>query len=367
MARTGRGSSSRVVVLIAASILLHAACGDDDETESDASGGVAGSGAGNGKTSGTSGVAGQSQGGARGGSTGTPDAGISGQSRGGTAQTEGGSGPTEGGTTQTEGGSSPTEGGTTQTEGGSSPTEGGTTQTEGGTPSAAGAGGGIGEPCEGEVVDGECISLAPFQRVQSAKRTAGTAATSDVVTLAANTRNGNLLVLGVGVVWSTTVNTVTVPAGFTLVEQRNNTTGPSAHETAALYLWESAPALPAATGATVSVGDSQARLYLVLTEYAGLRATGALDQKASQAGTGTPSPGTTAQTSMANELWLMLAVSRGGSGHSAPSNGFALVQTLATGAGSFSFSERLVTERGMATSSVVASGDYAAIIATLRR
>jgi hypothetical protein len=60
-------------------------------------------------------------------------------------------------------------------------------------------------------------------------------------------------------------------------------------------------------------------------------------------------------------------MSRGGAGHSDPTGDFAFVETFATGAGSFSYAERLVTQRGLATTSVTGSGDYASVIATLRR
>jgi hypothetical protein len=186
------------------------------------------------------------------------------------------------------------------------------------------------------------------------------------VKLSADSKSGSLLVLGVGVIWNAAAQTITVPPGFTLIERRDNSTT-TAHETAALYVSENALALAAATGVTVTVADSQARQYLVLAEYAGLLSSGALDQKASQAGTGEHSTGTTAITTMDNELWLAITASRGGFAHTAPTNGFAFVQQMTTGAGAFSLTTRQVTERGTATTSVTGSGDYAAVVATFRR
>jgi len=216
----------------------------------------------------------------------------------------------------------------------------------------------------GELVNGACRPA--FARAQSAKQTAGKASASDVVKLAADSHAGNLLLLSVGVVWSAASTTITVPPAFTLVERRDNSVG-AAHESAALYLAEGAASLPAATGVTVSVGEANARLYLGLAEYSGFRESGVLDQVASSSGTGTPSTGSTAQTTADDELWFMLVISRGGGGHTDPSNGFTFLQTVATGAGTFSFSDQLVTTRGMASSGVTGSGDYAAIMATLRR
>lgn len=211
-----------------------------------------------------------------------------------------------------------------------------------------------------------CVALRCSCVVQSAKRTKGSAAPTDVVNLGADTVRGDLLVLGVGVIWDAAAQAITVPAGFTLVERRDNSTT-TANETAALYVSENAEVLAAATGVTVTVADSQARQYLVVAEYAGLRASGALDQKASQAGTGASSTGTTAITTMDNELWVAITASRAGIAHLDPTNGFAFVQQLSTGAGTFSFRARQVTERAMATSSLTSSGDYAAVVATFRR
>jgi hypothetical protein len=64
---------------------------------------------------------------------------------------------------------------------------------------------------------------------------------------------------------------------------------------------------------------------------------------------------------------VVLTMSRGGGGHTLPSDGFEITSFKNTGAGSFSIMEKLVQERGVATASLSASGDYAAVIATLRR
>jgi hypothetical protein len=243
--------------------------------------------------------------------------------------------------------------------------EGGAASGEAGASSGEAGAGGAPEICLGELANGVCG--AAFARVQSAKRTAGTAAVSDVVKLAADSVSGNLLVLSVGVVWSGTNTTITVPSAFTLLHRRDNTVGTTQHESAALYLAEGAASLPAATGVTVAVGGADARLYLSLAEYAGFRSIGVADQVASEAGNGAASSGTTPQTTADDELWVMVVMSRGGGGHSLPTNGFTLLQTMATGAGTFSFSDQLVTTRGAATSGLTSSGDYAAIVATLRR
>jgi hypothetical protein len=92
-----------------------------------------------------------------------------------------------------------------------------------------------------------------------------------------------------------------------------------------------------------------------------------LDKVASQFGSGTPSPGSTAETSNAAELWVVLTMSRGGGGHTDPTHGFTIANIKLTGAGSFSLMDKLVAERGVATAGLTASGDYASVIATLRR
>ena len=239
---------------------------------------------------------------------------------------------------------------------------------QGGAPLTGDAGsGGEGPlPCAGELIGSECITT-PFARVQSATQTAGTAATMDTVKLGSATTAGNTLLLGVGVIWNGVAQTISVPAAYTLLERRDNTTGASSHESVALYLVENAASLPASTGATVSVADAQARLFLVLSEYAGLRSSGVLDKVASQAGNGAPSPGSTSETSNAAELWVVLTMSRGGGGHTDPTNGFAISDIKLTGAGSFSLMSKLAAAPGIATASLSGSGDYASVIATLRR
>lgn len=237
----------------------------------------------------------------------------------------------------------------------------------GGAPSndAAGSGGEATVPCTDQLVGGECVTA--FSRVQGAARTAGTAATTDTVKLGAATAAGNTLLLGVGVVWNGIAQTVTVPQGFTLIQRKDNVTGASMHESAALYIAESAPALAAATGVTATVADAQARLFLVLVEYAGLRATGVVDRVSSAAGSGAPMTGTTPATTANAELWVALTLSRGGGGHSAPTDGFVMTEEKKTGAGSFSLLEKLVDTHGPATASLAGSGDYASVLATLKR
>lgn len=223
-------------------------------------------------------------------------------------------------------------------------------------------------PCDGgDVIDGLC--LAAYARVQSEKQTAGTGASSDTVKLAVDTQSGNLLVLAVGVLWDETVKPITVPTGWTLVEQRDNTKGTTAHETIAVYVYENAPSLAATTGVTVNNGDADARMYLALVEYAGFRTAGVVDQKISQAGSGNPiSPGTTAMTTSDQEVWLSFAVGRSGVAHSAPTDDFTLIAALTTGAGAFSLGERVVASKGTATTTQEASGsDWAAALVTLRR
>jgi hypothetical protein len=203
--------------------------------------------------------------------------------------------------------------------------------------------------------------------VQGATRTAGTAATTDTVKLGAATAAGNTLLLGVGVVWNGVAQTITVPDGFTLIERKDNVTGAGSHESAALYLAQSAPVLAAAMGVTATVADAQARLFLLLVEYAGLRASGVVDRVSSAAGSGAPMTGTTAATTANAELWVALTMSRGGGGHSAPTDGFTMTEEKKTGAGSFSLLEKLVEARGPATTSLTGSGDYASVLATLKR
>jgi len=351
------------------SAALYTACGDDDDDGSPGTGGAVGTDAGA-AGAGLNGQAGTESSG--GGVEGVAGAGGVGASTGGAIPSDGGSSQGPGGAPQNTGGEIQSAGGRSQSSGGAA-SEGGATQSNGGAPQSDGgvasvAGAGGAGSCEGELIAGECVVLPPVVRVQTAKRTAGTGVASDVVKFAADTQAGNFLMLSVGVVWTGTVQTITVPTGFTLVEQRNNTVGTSQHETAALYIAQSAPVLPAATGVTVSLGGAaDARLYLILAEYAGLQSSGALDQKASSSGTSDPTPGTTPTTTADHELWVVVNLSRGGVAHTNPTEGFAFVETSMSGAGSFSVLQRIVTERGAATANVSGSGDFASIIATFRR
>lgn len=298
----------------------------------------------------------------------TPGVGGSGEEGGSDANTNAGSGDV-GGTRSNGGSNGSPSGGSGDADGGEpGETNGGATGSDGGAPQAGatGSGGEPTQPCAGELIDGECFETA-FARVQSATQSAGMAVTMDTVKLMSDTVAGNTLLLSVGVIWNGASQTITLPAGFTLVERSDNTTGATSHESAALYLAENAPTLTAATGVTVAVGDPQARLFLGLVEYAGLRASGVLDRKASATGTGSPSPGTTTQTTAAAELWVVLTMSRGGGGHTEPTNDFEIKDFKNTGAGSFSIMEKLVQARGAATAGLSGSGDYASVIATLRR
>jgi hypothetical protein len=355
--------------LVAMTVGLHTACGDDEgSAPSQSTGGNGGSQTGGsdskaGQGGGTPALGGSAGGGARAAGGREAMAGAGAPSEAGA--TEGAAAHSGGGAPQAEGGAG--QGGSQPSEGGTAPAAGGANEAGlGGAGNAGGAGGAGGEPCAGEIVADECVLPHPVRRVQSAKRTAGTGAASDVVKLPAATTSGNFLVLGVGIVWSGTAQAVAAPAGFTLVEQRDNTTGTSQHESAAFYIAENAPALPAATGVTVSTGIADTRIFLALAEYAGLSMSSALDQQASQVGSGSLSSGATAQTSADDELWLALTLSRGGGGHSNPTNGFATVEMLTTGAGSFSFTEYFARQRGVASSSLTGGGDFAAVIATFR-
>ncbi|MGC4063271.1 MAG: hypothetical protein QM784_01185 [Polyangiaceae bacterium] len=372
------GLGSLFAMLFATNVAFYAGCSDGNPSASGGTGGddesqtVAGH-------AGAGGLTNANAGGRSGGNAGTQAQGGATQSVGGATQAQGGATQSVGGATQAQGGATQSVGGATQAQGGATQSVGGATQAQGGATQSVGGTGqggssnGVGgasgtstEPCVGEESGGVCIALAPLTLVQSAKRTAGTAAPTDVVKLSADSKSGSLLVLGVGVIWNAAAQTITVPSGFTLVERRDNTSG-TAQETAALYIAEGAQSLAASTGVTVTVADSSARQYLVLAEYAGLLATNALDQKASQAGSSMLSTGTTAMTTMSNELWLAIVASRGGNAHQNPTNGFAFVQQMTTGAGAFSLIARQATERGLATSGVTGSGDYASVVATFRR
>ena len=92
-----------------------------------------------------------------------------------------------------------------------------------------------------------------------------------------------------------------------------------------------------------------------------------LDRVASYSSSGAPTSGTTLATTADNELWLVVTMSRGGGGHTDPTDGFTIAESLMTGAGSFSLLERVVTESGPASAGLSGSGDYASVIATLRR
>lgn len=321
---------SRLAVVVASGVLLHVACGDDGPAPSGA-GGADDSAAGAGSLGGD-GVAGQ-------------EANVAGASGGNGSA---GSGVAQGG----EPGAGQA-GATTHGEGGATPTAG------------AGAGGEPTEPCTGEVLDGQCFPL--FELVQSNVSATGSAASSSSVKLSAALGSGSTLLLAVGIIWNGVAKTITVPADFTLVERRDNAVGASSHESAALYVVESAAVVPALSEVTVAVDDAQSRLFLALAEYSGLRASDVLDKTASQAGSSMASPGTTVQTAFNQELWVVLTMSRGGIDHTAPTENFAFVEATKTGAGSFSLMQKLVSQRGLATTSLTSSGDYASVIATLRR
>lgn len=322
----------RLAAVVTASVLLHVGCGDD---------GVAPTGAGGADDSGGASSAGGD------GSAGQ-DRDAAGASAGGGDSAAGG----QGGNGRGGDGLSGHAGDRTQGSGGAEPTTGG-------------AAGGAAEPCAGELLDGQCF--APFALVQSNVSATGSGASSSSVKLASALSSGSTLLLAVGIIWQGTAKTITVPAGFTLVERRDNAVGASSHESAVFYLAESAAVVPALSEAVVTVDDAQARLYLALAEYAGLKASGVVDQKASQAGTSMASPGTTAQTASNQELWVVATMSRGGVDHTAPTENFAFIQATKTGAGSFSLMQKLVSQRGLATTSLTSSGDYASVIATLRR
>jgi hypothetical protein len=235
----------------------------------------------------------------------------------------------------------------------------------GATPEGGGAGGATSEePCEGEVVAGECLPL--FSLAQSNSFATGSAASSAAVTLPNAVTAGNTLLLGVGVIWNGVAKTITVPAAFSVVERRDNDVGAMSHESVVLYLAANAAA-PAQSQVTVGVDDPSARIYLAIVEYAGLSASELVDQKVSQSGTSDASPGVTPETSDPNELWVVVTQSRGGIEHKNPTNGFEHVEAKMTGAGSFSFMQKLVSQRAAATTSLTSSGDYASLLVTLRR
>lgn len=322
---------SRVAAVVTASVLLHVGCGDDAVAPTGA-GGADDSGGAN--SAGGDGSAGQDGGAAA--ASGGSDSAASGQ---------GGNG-LDGDAVSGQAGDR------TQGAGGAEPTAG------------SGAGGAA-EPCAGELLDGQCF--APFMLVQSNVSATGSGASSSSVKLGSALSSGSTLLLAVGIIWQGAAKTITVPAAFTLVERKDNAVGASSHESAASYLVESAAVVPALSEAVVTVDDAQARLFLALAEYSGLKASGVVDQKASQAGTSMASPGTTAQTSSNQQLWVVVTMSRGGVDHTAPTEDFAFIQATKTGAGSFSLMQKLVSQRGLATTSLTSSGDYASVIATLRR
>ena len=324
----------RLAAVVAASVLLHVGCGDDGGAPAGA-GGADDSEAGA-SSSGGDGTAGQ--GGSAVGASGGNGAAPSGAGAGGSAQ-----------------GGDPAVG-----------HAGETTQGEGGATATAGTGaGGAPEPCAGELLDGQCF--APFALVQSNSSATGSGASSSSVKLAGALGSGNTVLLAVGIIWNGAAQAITVPAQFTLVERKDNTVGAASHESAALYIAESAAVVPALSDVTVTVPDAQSRLYLGLAEYSGLRESGVVDQKASQSGSSSATPGTTAETDSNQELWVVLTMSRGGVDHTAPTENFAFIEAKKTGAGSFSLMHKLVNQRGPATTTLTSSGDFASVIATLRR
>lgn len=162
-----------------------------------------------------------------------------------------------------------------------------------------------------------------ISQVQENNTSAG-AASSITPTLLSNSTGGNLLLVSIGTSsLSNTLPTITPPAGWNLAVNAQNTGSGTSGQQAALYYFVDS------TGGTTSVTfnfSSNCDSCAVIQEWAGLKATGVLDQTATNNTTGTTvTTGTTGVTTSANELavWIALYHNTSAYGVSSILNGYA--------------------------------------------
>jgi hypothetical protein len=185
-------------------------------------------------------------------------------------------------------------------------------------------------------------------RVQDVKNHGSSATAS--ATWDTATTEGNLLVL---VVTNRDGNAVTTPAGWTLAEERRV----AASQTIYVFYKQGAASESGAVNATLS-GSVPWQAYLL--EYAHIAPTGALDVTVDATGTSTtPSTGTTATTTQAQELWLGILNQGSGAVHTLPTNGFTIVDQSQESGHSTAVLEKTVTATGTASTSTTTSSGSA--------
>jgi len=177
---------------------------------------------------------------------------------------------------------------------------------------------------------------------------------------------GRLLVASVGYTGGSAV-TITPPGvGWTLIARNDH----AAAIGTAVYCWQNAPAQSGTSTWTLSGINRDASL--VLAEYDGLRASGALDVSASTQGTNGAISSPNVATTQTDELAIVLATVEGhGMTFGSPSGGFSMIDTVtAPGAGkptSF-LAERILSATATVGSSVSPSGGgrWTALVVTFK-
>ena len=203
-------------------------------------------------------------------------------------------------------------------------------------------------------------------RVQGNSR--GTSTTSSIsVTMASTPTSGNLLIACIGSLDSNpsydSVSSIS-EGGVTWTKQ--------IQEQAESYIDSEIWVGVVGSGASVSITINLASTpnygaVADVCEYSGLATSGFLDKTATNGGSSTsPSTGTTAATSQANELWIG-CTTLNYYGQSTPTNGFTLLDGAAFGTDmSLAYLENIVTSTGTASSGTAGGGSnwWAGCIAT---
>lgn len=220
-------------------------------------------------------------------------------------------------------------------------------------------------------------AYAEIARVQIATGTA-TAATSISITMGSSPTNGNFLVIGCGL-------TGTVANQISSISQTGATWVMAVSTAIALgagvdnEIWYAANVSSASTAITVNLSLSLSGACHAV-EYSGIRTISPLDKTASatdsdaiSGGNGTePQTGTTATTSIPNELWFGSINNSASTTTGAPTNSFSYI-AQASVAGSFQSSlQKIVSANGTAQTTTSWGGPppltyaYAGNIATFK-
>jgi hypothetical protein len=214
----------------------------------------------------------------------------------------------------------------------------------------------------GHLVAGPSPAAAAVSLVQAQSAASNANATSISTTLPATPTRGNLLVAVAGNASSSTPLT---PAGWSVaIDQTANAPGQA-------IFYKIAGAAESAT-VTISGYSSATRLGIQVYEYRGAATSAPLDRTASSSGTGTVmSSGTTATTSVANELVVAAFVINTGTTVDGWTNAFDERSDVANGGGSqstFAGGDVAVSASGTyaTTATAAASAAWRGQIATFR-